>query len=123
MFLRHDMTTFSNTCRRVIDLYRLTSIQNERQRHERTHSTEPSSSVIDDQGAGFAPYMTGSSSEGSLIFQMRFEDVFGCLGFEDVQLTTEGQEVGVEMTVGHDLHQIVVIVSLLTHLNEMLLTT
>ena len=54
---------------------------------------------------------------------MRLEDVFGRFGLENVQFTAQSEEVGVEMAVGHDLPQIVVIVSLFAHLHEVLLTT
>jgi len=67
--------------------------------------------------------LTGSRSEWSLVLEMRLVDVFGRLGLEDVEFPAQGEEVGVEMTVGHDLHQIVEVVRLLVHFHKVLLAT
>ena len=50
------------------------------------------------------------------VVQVRLVDVVRCLGLHDVQLSAQIQEVIVEMDVGHDFCQVVIVVMLLRKL-------
>ena len=74
----------------------------------------------DEEGVEVLPgAVHGAAPEGRAdVVEVRLVDVVRGLGLHDVQLARQVEEVVVEVAVGHDLRQVVVVLALLGHLRK-----